>query len=172
MNASHAPFGATCTGIPLMASVARPLPVVPKMKLESRTASALFAGGYATFSCSAPSTGGIGGNAAPAPGIVVAGTGGTVRGALAHADSNVAVARIPQARVRFSTQAPMLRVMLCIFPSRFVREPRRFFRADRLTRVARRHERTLTIPRCKKWQQQKSWYSCREGDQEIGRPAG
>src|SRR5687768_4279326 len=85
-----APFAATGTVVPLMASVASPEPIAPRTKFESRLVMTWLAAGYCTRSASgAPRTGVTGGSdrraaSGDAPGAEV----GPVRGAGgAHAAS-------------------------------------------------------------------------------------
>ena len=87
--------------MPLMVSVARPLPVDPKMKFESRAAITAFAGGYVTRGTSGPSIGRIGGSggAAASSGTPGAGTGRDADPAGMHDHAASAAAATPHMAV-------------------------------------------------------------------------
>ena len=68
----NAPLGYTRAALPLMVSVARPLPMDPKMKFESFEVMTCPGEGYCTRTASGPSTSGMagsGGGGAGVPGM-------------------------------------------------------------------------------------------------------
>src|SRR2546423_9865622 len=58
----NAPLGQTGTETPLMRRAPSPLPMLPKMKFESRTVRSWSGFGYLTVICNGPRTAGTGGN--------------------------------------------------------------------------------------------------------------
>ncbi len=111
----NVPFGATGTLAPLMVSVARPLPTVPKMKFESRTEIVWFAVGYAVEIASGPSTSGIAGSGGAWRGVIprsnVAIVGGDAGGVLAGAGGVVVEGPEPDWQARASRQMAAMRVV-------------------------------------------------------------